>query len=118
MSCQYEITQQTALPVNQEMPESLTWLQEELSTVISDNLFRPVRIRSGRQLSTVTLNGLPLVNFGANDYLGYAGDSRLVRASAKGACAEGAGAGASPLVSGHSNLHDTCLLYTSPSPRD
>ena len=107
MSCQYEITQQTALPVNQQLPESLTWLQEELSTVISDNLFRPVRIRSGRQLSTVTLNGLPLINFGANDYLGYAGDARLVRASAKGACAEGAGAGASPLVSGHSKLHDT-----------
>jgi 8-amino-7-oxononanoate synthase len=52
------------------------------------------------------LNGVSLINFGANDYLGYAGDPRLIKASAKGACAEGAGAGASPLVSGHSSLHD------------
>jgi 8-amino-7-oxononanoate synthase len=106
MSCQHETPLPTAPPVNQPLLESLAWLQEELGTIKSDNLFRPVRIRSGRQSNTVTLNGVSLINFGANDYLGYAGDPRLIKASAKGACAEGAGAGASPLVSGHSSLHD------------
>ena len=106
MSCQHETPLPTAPPVSQPLLESLAWLQEELGTIKSDNLFRPVRIRSGRQSNTVTLNGVSLINFGANDYLGYAGDPRLIKASAKGACAEGAGAGASPLVSGHSSLHD------------
>ena len=45
------------------------------------------------------------VNFGSNDYLGYAGDVRLTRAASRAACAEGFGAGASPLVSGHATVH-------------
>ena len=51
------------------------------------------------------LDGRRLLNFGSNDYLGYAADVRLAKAAAKGACAEGFGAGASPLVSGHSTIH-------------
>ena len=78
-----------------------------MGAIRSDNLFRPVRVRLGRQSGSVTLNDLQLINFGSNDYLGYAGDSRLIKASAKGACSEGAGAGASPLVSGHSALHES-----------
>ena len=52
------------------------------------------------------LDGRTLLNFGSNDYLGYAGDVRLTKAASKAACAEGFGAGASPLVSGHSRAHD------------
>ncbi len=52
------------------------------------------------------LDGRELVNFGSNDYLGYAGDVRLTKAASKAACAEGFGAGASPLVSGHSQAHE------------
>ena len=69
-------------------------------------LERSQRIRTGRQGDTVTLDGRPLINFGSNDYLGYAGDVRLTKAAARGACAEGFGAGASPLVSGHSQSHE------------
>jgi 8-amino-7-oxononanoate synthase len=54
----------------------------------------------------VCLDGRTLVNFGSNDYLGYAGDVRLTKAASKAACAEGFGAGASPLVSGHSQAHE------------
>ena len=54
----------------------------------------------------MVLDGRPLVNVGANDYLGYAGDVRLAKAAAKASCADGFGAGASPLVSGHSRAHD------------
>jgi 8-amino-7-oxononanoate synthase len=69
-------------------------------------LERPRRVRSGRQGATVELDGRTLLNFGSNDYLGYAGDVRLTKAASKGACAEGFGAGASPLVSGHSLAHE------------
>ena len=69
-------------------------------------LERPRRVRSGRQGATVELDGRTLLNFGSNDYLGYAGDVRLTKAASKAACAEGFGAGASPLVSGHSLAHE------------
>ena len=107
MSCQHESSQRLVTSANQPLLESLHWLEEDLGAIRSDNLFRPVRVRLGRQSGTVTLNDLQLINFGSNDYLGYAGDSRLIKASAKGACSEGAGAGASPLVSGHSALHES-----------
>ena len=107
MSCQRESPQRLVTSANQPLLESLHWLEEDLGAIRSDDLFRPVRVRLGRQSGTVTLNDLQLINFGSNDYLGYAGDSRLIKASAKGACSEGAGAGASPLVSGHSALHES-----------
>jgi 8-amino-7-oxononanoate synthase len=107
MSCQHESPQRLVTSANQPLLESLHWLEEDLGAIKSDDLFRPVRVRLGRQSGTVTLNDLQLINFGSNDYLGYAGDSRLIKASAKGACSEGAGAGASPLVSGHSALHES-----------
>lgn len=95
MSCQHEPAQRIVAPVRKPLLESLHWLEEDLGAIKSDDLFRPVRIREGRQAGTVTLNNLELINFGSNDYLGYAADSRLIKASAKGACSEGAGAGAS-----------------------
>ena len=107
MSCQHESSQRLVTSANQPLLESLHWLEEDLGAIKSDDLFRPVRVRLGRQSGSVTLNDLQLINFGSNDYLGYAGDSRLIKASAKGACSEGAGAGASPLVSGHSALHES-----------
>ena len=47
----------------------------------------------------------PLANFGANDYLGLAADPRLTAAAHQAALAEGWGAGASPLITGHSRAH-------------
>ena len=107
MSCQHESHQRPVAPTSKPLPESLQWLEDDLGTIKSNDLFRPVRTRLGRQDGTVILNDRELINFGSNDYLGYAGDSRLIKASAKGACSEGAGAGASPLVSGHSALHES-----------
>lgn len=107
MSCQHELPPRLVASANQPLLESLHWLEEDLGTIKSEDLFRPVRVRLGRQSGTVTLNNLQLINFGSNDYLGYAGDARLIKASAKGACSEGAGAGASPLVNGHSALHES-----------
>lgn len=52
------------------------------------------------------LDGRELLNCGSNDYLGYAGDVRLTKSASKASCAEGFGAGASPLVSGHSMAHE------------
>jgi 8-amino-7-oxononanoate synthase len=88
------------------LPAALGWIDEDLADLAAGDLIRPHRVRSGRQGAKVVLDGRELVNFGSNDYLGYAGDVRLTKAASKAACAEGFGAGASPLVSGHSQAHD------------
>jgi 8-amino-7-oxononanoate synthase len=62
-------------------------------------------MRSGPQGARVIINGRQLVNFGANDYLGLAGDPRLADAVKNAAASGGWGSGASPLVSGWSSLH-------------
>lgn len=87
------------------LPEALGWIDEGLEAIRRDGLERPRRVRTGRQGRGVELDGRSLVNFGSNDYLGYAGDVRLTKAASRAACAEGFGAGASPLVSGHSSTH-------------
>jgi 8-amino-7-oxononanoate synthase len=88
------------------LPEPLAWIASGLEGLASRDLLRPRRIRQGRQGARIVLDGRELLNFGANDYLGYAGDVRLTKAASKGSCAEGFGAGASPLVSGHSMAHE------------
>jgi len=87
------------------LPEPLQWVADGLDRLRQRDLVRPRRMRHGRQGREVVLDGRRLVNFGANDYLGYAGDVRLTRAASRAACAEGFGAGASPLVSGRSASH-------------
>ena len=88
------------------LPEPLAWLDEDLADLAAADLIRPRRVRQGKQGGRVVLDGRDLLNFGSNDYLGYAGDVRLTKAASKAACAEGFGAGASPLVSGHSQAHE------------
>jgi 8-amino-7-oxononanoate synthase len=88
------------------LPAALDWIADDLDALRAAGLERPHRVRSGRQGREVDLDGQTLVNFGSNDYLGLAGDVRLTKAASKAACAEGFGAGASPLVSGHSQAHE------------
>lgn len=85
----------------------LAWVGDALDELERVGLRRPSRVREGRQGREVELDGRRLLNFGANDYLGYAADVRLTRACSKGGCNVGFGSGASPLVSGQSRLHVT-----------
>lgn len=88
------------------LPAALAWINDEIVALRAAGLERPARVRDGRQDAEVCLDGRTLLNLGANNYLGYAGDVRLTKAASKGSCAEGFGAGASPLVSGHSVAHE------------
>lgn len=88
------------------LPEPLAWIDESLAKLDAGGLRRVLRVRQGRQGRLVALAGRELLNFGSNDYLGYAGDVRLTRACSKGSCSEGFGSGASPLVSGQSEAHE------------
>jgi 8-amino-7-oxononanoate synthase len=106
MPCRIEPAAPSPPRVAQPLPAALGWIAGEIDRIAAAGLERPHRVRTGRQGATVELDGRRLVNVGSNDYLGYAGDARLTKAAAKAACAEGFGAGASPLVSGHSQTHE------------
>ena len=106
MPCRIEPSPAPIPQAEAPLPEALAWVREGLERIAVEGLERPQRIRDGRQGGVVVLDDRRLLNFGSNDYLGYAGDVRLTKAAAKAACAEGFGAGASPLVSGHSRAHD------------
>jgi 8-amino-7-oxononanoate synthase len=72
---------------------------------IDPALHRSLRTIESAQGPTVTLDGREVLLLCSNDYLGLAGDPRVAEAAARAARDWGAGAGASPLVSGHMGIH-------------
>lgn len=78
----------------------------ELDVLEARDLRRSRRVVGGRQGPEVEIDGRRVLCFASNDYLGLAGDERLVRASIDALQRAGAGAAASPLISGHMELHD------------
>ncbi|MFI4874278.1 MAG: 8-amino-7-oxononanoate synthase [Blastopirellula sp. JB062] len=85
--------------------KSLAWLQDELQTLEQFELRRRLRTHAGPQTVELAVDGQPLINFGGNDYLGLAADSRIAAAAIAAIENEGWGSGASPLVTGHGASH-------------
>jgi 8-amino-7-oxononanoate synthase len=80
-------------------------LAEGLAGLDLENLRRRRRVIDSAQGARVAIDGAEVLNFASNDYLGLANHERL-RAAAHAAIDEfGVGAGASPLVTGHSRMH-------------
>jgi 8-amino-7-oxononanoate synthase len=76
----------------------------QASRARSDALRRR-RVVERAEGSRVVVDGVPLVNFCSNDYLGLAGSLDAVSALQEAAAWHGVGSGASALVSGHHSLH-------------
>ena len=83
------------------MTDPLGWLGASLSDLDAAGLRRRLRHRSER--AGVPVDGR--VSFSSNDYLGLAGDERVAAAAAEAADRWGAGAGASRLITGGTDLH-------------
>lgn len=73
-----------------------TWLAARLQAVKENGLWRQSRVISHDAGPMVRVDGQRALNLAGNDYLGLAADAPAV---------SGAGAGASPLVAGHSQQH-------------
>lgn len=86
-------------------PSSLNWIDDALAEWEAAGLRRKLVTRAGPQGAKINVNGRSLLNFGANDYLGLADDPRLIIAAEDTAAKEGWGAGASPLITGHTAAH-------------
>jgi 8-amino-7-oxononanoate synthase len=82
-----------------------SWLNQSLATIQRANWYRSVKAIAGKPGTVVELAGKPVVNFASNDYLGLAGDQRLINAAVAATQAYGTGSTGSRLLSGHKALH-------------
>ena len=87
------------------MPNPYSWLDKSLNTIHHANWYRSVKAIAGKPGAVVELSGKPVLNFASNDYLGLAGDKRLIKAAVNAAQAYGTGSTGSRLLSGHKDLH-------------
>ena len=82
------------------------WLESALTTIHRADWYRSVQAIEGRSGAVVQMAGQAVLNFGSNDYLGLAGDDRLMQAAIAATHSYGTGSTGSRLVSGHRALHD------------
>jgi 8-amino-7-oxononanoate synthase len=80
-------------------------LPDALASRRAEGLYRNRGVLESAQGPRVRLDGVELLSFCSNDYLGLANDPRVVAAFREGAARWGAGSGASHLVSGHMGVH-------------
>jgi 8-amino-7-oxononanoate synthase len=78
---------------------------ETLNRLSAQNLRRDLRCFN-RSSPIIVHNGKQLINLASNNYLGLADDPRLVSSAREALEKYGLGAGASPLVSGHLEVHE------------
>lgn len=81
------------------------WLQKSLETIRRANWYRQVKIVNSLPGAIIELEGKKLINFASNDYLGLAGDRRLIAAATEAIEKYGTGSTGSRLLSGHRELH-------------
>lgn len=81
------------------------WIEKALDTVRRADWYRSPQSIDSCPGPVVKLAGHSLINFASNDYLGLAGDDRLIQAAMAATKKFGTGATGSRLVSGHRDLH-------------
>jgi 8-amino-7-oxononanoate synthase len=81
------------------------WIDRSLATISRANWYRSTQVITSLPSAQVSIDGQELINFGSNDYLGLAGDERVIRAAMAATQQFGTGATGSRLTSGHRQLH-------------
>jgi len=87
-----------------QMSDPYSWIEKSLATIKSANWYRSVQEISGTG-AKIILAGKEVINFASNDYLGLAGDQRLIQAAVAATQELGTGSTGSRLLSGHRQLH-------------
>lgn len=82
-----------------------SWLERSLHTIHKANWYRSVKAISGLSGTIVELSACEVINFASNNYLGLAGDERLIEAAVTATREYGTGSTGSRLLSGHRELH-------------
>jgi len=103
-----------------------TFTQNTLSELIQSGLKRDLCVVTGAQGPVITVDGIEVLNFCSNNYLGLASDPRLKQAVEECIKEEGFGSGASRLISGNMAAHqrleqslsefkgtESCLVFST-----
>ncbi len=80
-------------------------VRAELRQLEAEHRLRIPRVVDSPQSGTLVLDGVTVLNFASNDYLGLAEDERLARAAAAVTLEMGTGVGASRLIVGNHRQH-------------
>jgi 8-amino-7-oxononanoate synthase len=81
------------------------WINESLAAIHRAHWYRQVRAITSQAGPIVELEGLLMLNFASNDYLGLAGDDRLKQAAIDAITRYGTGSTGSRLMSGQRPIH-------------
>lgn len=81
------------------------WIDRDLETIHRADWYRSPQSIASLPGTEVVIAGQTLLNFGSNDYLGLAGDDRLIQAAMAATQHYGTGATGSRLTSGHKHIH-------------
>ena len=81
------------------------WIEESLTTIRKADWYRAVQTLEGLPGAVVQLDGQLVINFASNDYLGLAGEERLIEAAVQATRLYGTGSTGSRLLSGHRPIH-------------
>ena len=91
-------------------PDPYAWIEKSLDTIRRAHWHRSPQSIESSPGAVVKLAARRLINFGSNDYLGLAGDDRLIQAAMAATKEFGTGATGSRLLSGHRDLHQQLEL--------
>lgn len=83
------------------------FFQKEIEELRSQGCYREMRTVEGEQGSSVIMDGKRVVMLSSNNYLGLANHPRLKKASIDATLSYGTGSGASRLISGNMEIHQT-----------
>ena len=86
------------------------WLDRSLDAIHKANWYRSTQSISGKAGPIAIINGREMLMFASNNYLGLAGDRRLIEAAISATEMYGTGATGSRLVTGHLALHEELEL--------
>lgn len=82
-------------------------VRSELADIDAQGLTKPERIIASRQGAEIEVGGRTVLNFCANNYLGLAGDDRVVRAAVEATERWGAGTASVRFICGTQEIHKT-----------
>lgn len=81
------------------------WVEQAMRTIHRANWYRAVKTVEGRPGAVIRMDGREVLNFASNDYLGLAGDDRLIQSAIAAVREFGTGSTGSRLITGHRQLH-------------
>jgi 8-amino-7-oxononanoate synthase len=85
--------------------DAYAWIDQAMQTIHRAGWYRSAQTIASLPGPTLTLDGQTLLNFASNDYLGLAGDPRLIAAAVEAARTYGTGSTGSRLITGQRPLH-------------